>query len=738
MKINIENTPRSIIDLFFNDGGTPGSGEFTCIGNNERVSQIVIPIYQREYDWGKEELLRLLINTKEYIEELDPSTIHNSYFVGTVLLEKIKDQLSSFELIDGQQRLTTAFLINYVGYLSAVQRCLHIPPCSPRKYAAELTNRLSKVKLFEDRIFNYNSVELPVDWGFIFTTEFLEIEDEPVANQVINARLNINELLKYRDPKIFHHNPDQRKLFLDAISNTKFANTDGVLSLTELPENEFNERAVDIFNYFSELSNDPNLDNDSKLEHVLNRIEEFLSAISFCVLVSDNPDDSFKLFEVLNSTGRILTIIDKLKNHLYEKIVKTDKKLTNEEFNVKWKELIDLQSRSGSSNITLDLARSELSLIKDRFYEYFSNKSIFINSKVFVRDEIYIKEESLVFFNRIITVAKTLKSIYSIDCYDNRNTPHTLGWYLRVLNKLNYDWGRQVFLGTILLTNHLKENSPIDSGLWDHPLIDNNATLNGLSTINRFLINLSDILLKVGAIGIINGLSSKKLPFASQQILGKLIEFVKNNKNETDLGTLFIDIKGILIQYIDDQKDNFCTNLRYLTYSKSSDRNNMTLLLYILYNKGKSSSSLFEKPSLEHFESRTISPGNDRFHYNESDREDIIHSFGNMILMKKNHNSKLGNLPIVQKIKKISSDLEFKNENFYGSSIYQNLLPNGKISGNIAPYINFPKIDKTRAYDKNGAPKKALFTMRQDFYIENLTQMLCSKNEYVLSGDLYV
>ena len=67
MRINIENTPRSIIDLFFNDGGTPGSGEFTCIGNNERVSQIVIPIYQREYDWGKEELLRLLINTKEYI-----------------------------------------------------------------------------------------------------------------------------------------------------------------------------------------------------------------------------------------------------------------------------------------------------------------------------------------------------------------------------------------------------------------------------------------------------------------------------------------------------------------------------------------------------------------------------------------------------------------------------------------------------------------------------------------------
>jgi uncharacterized protein with ParB-like and HNH nuclease domain len=738
MKINIENTPRSIIDLFFNDGGTSGAGEFTCIGNNERVSRIVIPIYQREYDWGKEELLRLLINTNEYIEDLQHSNIHNSYFVGTVLLEKIKDKNNSFELIDGQQRLTTSFLLNFVGYKIAIERCLNIPSFTPKKYAAELTNRLNKIKLFEDRLFTYKQDKLPDDWGLIFSTEFLEIEDDLESGKKITDRLNINEVLNYRETKIFHENPDQHELFLNALRNTKVISEDGVLGLSELTENEFNERSVDIFNYFAELQTDPNTENDQKLDEIIKKIEDFSSAISFCVLVSDNPDDSFKLFEVLNSTGRLLTIIDKLKNHLYEKIVKTDKTLNNEMFNLRWKELIDLQSRSGSSNITLDLARSELSLIKDKFYEYFSNKTIFINSKSFVRDELFIKEDNLVFFDRITTISKITHSIYSVDCYESTNTPHTLAWYYRVMNKINYDWGRQVFLGTIILTNHLGAPSAIESGLWDKPLIDNKSTISTLSSIEKFLVNLSDILFKIGAIGIVNGLSSKKLPTTSQLILKKIIDFVKNNQKEVDLKNLFNDIKGVLTLYIDENKDDFQRNLRYLTYSKSSDRNYMTLLLYVLYNKGKSASSLFEKPSLEHFESRAIPPGNKKLYYSESDRDDIIHSFGNMILMKRNHNSKLGNIPVVEKIKKIQTDPEFINENFYGSNVFRNLIPNAKINGNVAPYSNFPKIDKTTAYDTYGAPKKNLFSLRTDFYIENLTNMICSKNEYVLSGDAYI
>lgn len=737
MKINIENTPRSITDLFFNDGGIPGVGVFNCIPGNERVSKLIIPIYQREYDWGKEELIRLLINTKEYIEDLDPRETNNSYFVGTILLEKAENKLNTFEIIDGQQRITSAFLMNFVGYLIAKERCLRIPTLNPIKYAVELNNRLNKVKLFENRLFIINEEEQPEERDLIFSPEFLGMEDldQSAQNTRILERLNINNMLQWKSPKMHHENPEQAELFLNNLRNTTIENEDP--RLFAIPNNEFNERANNIFNYFKDLLKDPSKDRDKILESILNEIEIYSSAISFCVLISDNPDDSFKLFEVLNSTGRSLTIIDKIKKMLYENIVIKDQELTNESFNERWKELLELTENTGNS-MTIDLARSESSLLKDKLYDYFSNKEIFLNGRTVVRDDIFIQENSLVFFNRIITVAKVLNDIYNNDCYDSTNTPHTLGWYYRVMNKMNYDWGRQVFLGTILLTNHLEEKYPIENYLWNKPLIDNSSTLLTINPINRFLVNLSDVLLKIGTIGIINGLSSKVLPKTSQDILNKIIEFVRTNKTASDLNFLFNDIKGILSLYIDSNEVDFKTNLRYLTYSKSSDRKNMTLLLYMLYNKGKSASQIIEKPSLEHFEPKTIPPGNPIQYYNQLDREEIINSLGNMILMEKNHNSKLGNIPIISKIDKISNDPAFQNVTFYGTNIYRNLDPDSNIKGDIEPYIAFPVIDKTTGYDSNLAPKRELFTLRTDFYIRNISDMICSKNKYVLSGDTYV
>jgi uncharacterized protein with ParB-like and HNH nuclease domain len=738
MKINIENTPRSITDLFFNDGGTPGVGMFNCIPGNERVSKLIIPIYQREYDWGKEELIRLLINTKEYIDDLDPGQINNSYFVGTILLEKAENKSNTFEIIDGQQRITSAFLMNFVGYLIAKERCLKIPTFPTRKYAVELNNRLNKVKLFEDRLFIIKEEQPPEDWDLIFSSKFLEIDDldESAETISIKKRLDINNILLWKTPKMHHENPEQAELFKNNIINTIIENEDP--TLVSIPNNEFNERANNIFNYFKDLLKGPTKGRDEILGDMLNKIDLFSSAISFCVLISDNPDDSFKLFEVLNSTGRSLTIIDKIKKMLYENIVIKDKELTNEEFNARWKDLLELTENTGNS-MTIDLARSESSLLKDKLYDYFSNKVIILNNRTIVRDPIFSQENTLVFFNRIITVSKVLNDIYKIDCYDSKNTPHTLGWYYRVINKMNYDWGRQVFLGTILLTNYFEEKFPIENDLWERPLIDNSSTLLQINSINRFLINLSDVLLKIGTIGIINGLSSNLLPRTSQDILNKIIDFVRANKSVEELNSLFNDIKGILSLYIDSNKVDFKTNLRYLTYSKSSDRKNMTLLLYILYNKGKSAINIIEKPSLEHFEPKTTpSVPPPIQYYSGADREEIINSLGNMILMEKNHNSRLGNIPIKSKIEKISTDPAFRNENFYGNNIYRNLDPDVDIKGDIEPYKAFPVIDITSGYDSNLAPTRELFTLRTDFYISNISDMICSINNYVLSGDEYV
>ncbi|MBD0383880.1 DUF262 domain-containing protein [Paenibacillus sedimenti] len=69
----------------------------------------VVPIYQRNYAWGDMEIEQL-------IEDID-SSIDNSnknYFLGNLIVNQADNNV--YEVIDGQQRLTTLFLLeNYLG-----------------------------------------------------------------------------------------------------------------------------------------------------------------------------------------------------------------------------------------------------------------------------------------------------------------------------------------------------------------------------------------------------------------------------------------------------------------------------------------------------------------------------------------------------------------------------------------------------------------------------------------------
>lgn len=60
----------------------------------------IIPVYQRAYSWEKDQW-NIFIN--DILEQIEGN---NSYFFGTILLEAIKKD-SEYEIIDGQQRLTT-------------------------------------------------------------------------------------------------------------------------------------------------------------------------------------------------------------------------------------------------------------------------------------------------------------------------------------------------------------------------------------------------------------------------------------------------------------------------------------------------------------------------------------------------------------------------------------------------------------------------------------------------------
>lgn len=65
-----------------------------------------IPRYQRGYRWGDQEITEML----EDISEYQKRKVSKFYCLQPIVVKKRKD-VSSWELIDGQQRLTTLYII---------------------------------------------------------------------------------------------------------------------------------------------------------------------------------------------------------------------------------------------------------------------------------------------------------------------------------------------------------------------------------------------------------------------------------------------------------------------------------------------------------------------------------------------------------------------------------------------------------------------------------------------------
>src|SRR5580704_12699809 len=70
----------------------------------------VVPNFQREYVWGPEEVEQLLedINAEFISADRDVSS---EYFIGTIVTCRGANDDDVLQLIDGQQRMTTAYLV---------------------------------------------------------------------------------------------------------------------------------------------------------------------------------------------------------------------------------------------------------------------------------------------------------------------------------------------------------------------------------------------------------------------------------------------------------------------------------------------------------------------------------------------------------------------------------------------------------------------------------------------------
>lgn len=73
--------------------------------DNSYTSMYQIPIYQRNYAWGEDQVNALVKDVKDSFDK----NANTPYYIGTLVTYKRGDNI--FEVIDGQQRLTTIYII---------------------------------------------------------------------------------------------------------------------------------------------------------------------------------------------------------------------------------------------------------------------------------------------------------------------------------------------------------------------------------------------------------------------------------------------------------------------------------------------------------------------------------------------------------------------------------------------------------------------------------------------------
>ena len=114
-----------------------------------KEDKYIIPIYQRNYDWGETEITQLIQDVRDVMGKKD-----TNYYLGTLVV--MKRQEEGFEVIDGQQRLTTlGILLSVMKKNGEKNQTISLP----RKLNIEFKSREQSNEIFKKDLGNWGN------WG---------------------------------------------------------------------------------------------------------------------------------------------------------------------------------------------------------------------------------------------------------------------------------------------------------------------------------------------------------------------------------------------------------------------------------------------------------------------------------------------------------------------------------------------------------------------------------------------
>lgn len=231
------------------------SFEMRGIGSMLASNRLSVPLYQRSYSWGEDQVSDFFNDLRNALDAEDPG-----YFLGTIVLSRNKAQpgnlQSSYEIIDGQQRLsTTALLLIAIRNLYFSRNC--------QKDAEHLGKQ------------------------FLFDYDFATSKSTP--------RLTMNS--------------DDNNLFKALVESPK-----GVMGKTAKHSQELMYKAGKILErYVANLAEEAGPAWREVISKWINFLDQGVNVVE---IVTRDESDAYLIFETLNDRGADLTISDLLKNYL--------------------------------------------------------------------------------------------------------------------------------------------------------------------------------------------------------------------------------------------------------------------------------------------------------------------------------------------------------------------------------------------------------------------------------------
>lgn len=381
------------------------------IGARNNVPLTVeVPYYQRPYRWKKNHIESLIHDFYKSKED----DLQSEYFVGSVVLVKGNNNSERHSIVDGQQRITTVFLLNYLRFLllrayieeSIILHRINLEQllndfeecytnllgtkhtdkiAEMKKHVVEKLNTINEVdeqtrdEIYGEILMEYQKVVgLPEkDLTNIdkYKNESFKLLKDELRNETLAlaySRNSYNEKLKEalasitvtvskdRNPEI--HIIDGYESYIGDEDEIPI-----VAKYTSAIKNEFDVLKEHIFEEGKPFDNAKNM---------ISAIKEMIENIKYCVIITGNNKDAYTLFEVLNDRALEVEDLELIKNLFFQEYCNN----SNDDEEIIDQNIDKLDQIWGDEIFTSDVKQGHIKLISYLATIYFTaNESVFTN-----------------------------------------------------------------------------------------------------------------------------------------------------------------------------------------------------------------------------------------------------------------------------------------------------------------------------------------------------------------------